>query len=85
VRRAAIWAASRSRGALGDQQAALFGQTCFAAGEGKCTYGTGSFLLLHTGERQVPSTRGLLTTVGYRIGDQPPRTPSKARSRSPAR
>jgi glycerol kinase len=59
-------------GALGDQQAALFGQTCFAAGEAKCTYGTGSFLLLHTGERQVPSTRGLITTVGYRIGDQPP-------------
>jgi glycerol kinase len=59
-------------GALGDQQAALFGQTCFAAGEAKCTYGTGSFLLLHTGERQVASQRGLLTTVAYRIGDAPP-------------
>ena len=59
-------------GALGDQQAALFGQTCFAAGEAKCTYGTGSFLLLHTGERPVASRRGLLTTVAYRIGDAAP-------------
>lgn len=58
-------------GALGDQQAALFGQTCFAAGEGKCTYGTGAFLLLNTGEAPVASKRGLLTTVGYRIGDAP--------------
>jgi glycerol kinase len=58
--------------ALGDQQAALFGQTCFAPGEAKCTYGTGSFLLLNTGERPVHSTRGLVTTVGYRIGDAPP-------------
>ena len=57
--------------ALGDQQAALFGQTCFAAGEGKCTYGTGSFLLLNTGERVVQSTHGLLTTVGCRIAGQP--------------
>jgi glycerol kinase len=59
-------------GALGDQQAALFGQTCFTAGEAKCTYGTGSFLLLHTGERRVASQRGMITTVGYRIGDAPP-------------
>jgi glycerol kinase len=58
--------------ALGDQQAALFGQTCFTPGEAKCTYGTGSFLLLHTGERPVHSTRGLVTTVAYRIGDAPP-------------
>jgi glycerol kinase len=58
--------------ALGDQQAALFGQTCFAPGEAKCTYGTGSFLLLHTGERPVASTRGLVTTVAYRIGDAAP-------------
>lgn len=58
--------------ALGDQQAALFGQACFAPGEAKCTYGTGSFLLLNTGHQPVPSTRGLLTTVGYRIGDAPP-------------
>jgi len=57
--------------ALGDQQAALFGQTCFQPGEGKCTYGTGSFLLLNTGASPVPSTHGLITTVAYRIGDQP--------------
>ncbi|MBE1487145.1 glycerol kinase GlpK [Plantactinospora soyae] len=57
--------------ALGDQQAALFGQTCFQPGEAKCTYGTGSFLLLNTGERPVSSRHGLLTTVGYRIGDRP--------------
>jgi glycerol kinase len=57
--------------ALGDQQAALFGQTCFAPGEAKCTYGTGSFLLLNTGTEPVVSRHGLLTTVGYRIGDAP--------------
>jgi glycerol kinase len=57
--------------ALGDQQAALFGQTCFAPGEAKCTYGTGSFLLLNTGTEPVVSRHGLLTTVGYRIGGQP--------------
>jgi glycerol kinase len=59
-------------GALGDQQAALFGQTCFHTGEAKCTYGTGSFLLLHTGERPVHSERGLVTTVAYQIGDAAP-------------
>jgi glycerol kinase len=58
--------------ALGDQSAALFGQTCFDPGQAKCTYGTGSFLLLNTGTTPVPSDRGLLTTVGYRIGDDPP-------------
>lgn len=58
--------------ALGDQQAALFGQTCFAPGEGKCTYGTGAFLLINTGDKPVHSRNGLLTTVGYQIGDQPP-------------
>lgn len=58
-------------GALGDQQAALFGQTCFAPGEGKCTYGTGAFLLLNTGQSPVQSKSGLITTVGYRIGDAP--------------
>ncbi|MEU4892893.1 glycerol kinase GlpK [Streptomyces sp. NPDC044780] len=58
--------------ALGDQQAALFGQTCFGRGEAKCTYGTGSFLLLNTGTDLVRSRHGLLTTVGYRIGDEPP-------------
>jgi glycerol kinase len=58
--------------ALGDQQAALFGQTCFLPGEAKCTYGTGSFLLFNTGQRRVTSASGLLTTVGCRVGDDPP-------------
>jgi glycerol kinase len=58
-------------GDLGDQQAALFGQTCFAVGEAKNTYGTGNFLLLNTGTEAVQSKNGLLTTAGYRIGDQP--------------
>jgi glycerol kinase len=58
--------------ALGDQQAALFGQTCYQPGEAKCTYGTGSFLLLNTGTTPVRSRHGLLTTVGYQVGDQPP-------------
>ncbi|MGK5742626.1 glycerol kinase GlpK [Micromonospora sp. URMC 103] len=57
--------------ALGDQQAALFGQTCFRPGEAKCTYGTGSFLLLNTGASPVTSSHGLLTTVAYRIAGQP--------------
>ncbi|WP_329793014.1 glycerol kinase GlpK [Lentzea sp. DG1S-22] len=57
--------------ALGDQQAALFGQTCFSPGEGKCTYGTGAFLLVNTGAKPVLSRNGLLTTVGYQIGDEP--------------
>jgi glycerol kinase len=61
----------RIAAALGDQQAALFGQTCFAPGEAKCTYGTGAFLLLNTGTEPVRSTHGLLTTVGYQIGDEP--------------
>ena len=58
-------------GDLGDQQAALFGQTCFAVGEAKNTYGTGNFLLLNTGTEAVQSKNGLITTAGYRIGDQP--------------
>jgi glycerol kinase len=58
-------------GVLGDQQAALFGQTCFLPGEAKNTYGTGCFLLMNTGERAVPSTCGLLTTVAYKLGAQP--------------
>jgi glycerol kinase len=58
-------------GALGDQQAALFGQACFREGEGKCTYGTGNFLLVNTGAEAVASKHGLLTTVGYRVGDAP--------------
>jgi glycerol kinase len=57
-------------GILGDQQAALFGQTCFAAGEAKNTYGTGSFLLVNTGE-EIVHTDKLLTTVGYKLGDAP--------------
>jgi glycerol kinase len=52
-------------GIAGDQQAALFGQTCFAAGDAKCTYGTGAFLLLNTGARATPSKNGLVTTVGW--------------------
>jgi len=59
-------------GAFGDQQAALFGQTCFAAGEAKCTYGTGAFLLMNTGESPAPSARGLLSTVAYAIEGEPP-------------
>ena len=58
-------------GDLGDQQAALVGQTCFSAGEAKNTYGTGCFMLLNTGTRLVPSKSGLLTTIGYKMGDQP--------------
>lgn len=58
-------------GDLGDQQAALFGQTCFSPGEAKNTYGTGCFMLLNTGERAVPSKHGLLTTLAYRIDNQP--------------
>jgi glycerol kinase len=57
-------------GDLGDQQAALFGQTCFSAGEAKNTYGTGNFLVLNTGTTPVPSKSGLITGVGYKIGDQ---------------
>ena len=58
-------------GILGDQQAALVGQTCFEAGEAKNTYGTGCFLLMNTGTQKIDSKSGLLTTVGYKLGDQP--------------
>jgi len=59
-------------GALGDQQAALVGQTCFDTGEAKNTYGTGCFLLLNTGTTPVPSTHGLITTIGYQVrGERP--------------
>lgn len=58
-------------GILGDQQAAMVGQTCFDVGEAKNTYGTGSFMLLNTGTKLVPSKSGLLTTVCYKFGDQP--------------
>jgi glycerol kinase len=59
-------------GILGDQQAALFGQTCFAPGEAKNTYGTGCFMLLNTGTELIHSRNGLLSTVAYRIGDDSP-------------
>jgi glycerol kinase len=58
-------------GILGDQQAALVGQTCFEPGEAKNTYGTGCFLLMNTGAKRVPSRAGLITTVAYRFGDEP--------------
>ena len=58
-------------GVLGDQQAALFGQACHAPGQAKNTYGTGNFMLLNTGASIVTSTHGLITTVGYRLGDAP--------------
>ena len=58
-------------GILGDQQAALVGQACFRPGEVKNTYGTGCFLLMNTGEQQVPSQFGLLTTVAYKFGKTP--------------
>ena len=57
-------------GDLGDQQAAIFGQTCYSVGEAKNTYGTGNFMLLNTGTKPVQSKNGLLTTLGYKIGDQ---------------
>ena len=59
-------------GILGDQQAALFGQTCFDVGAAKNTYGTGNFMLLNTGTELVHSKNGLLSTVGYRVGDEAP-------------
>lgn len=58
-------------GALGDQQAALFGQTCFDPGDAKNTYGTGSFFLLNTGDEAVASDHGLLTTVGFQRSGEP--------------
>jgi glycerol kinase len=58
--------------AVGDQQAALIGQTCFAPGEAKCTYGTGNFVLLNTGTTPVRSAHGLLSTVAFQLGDRPP-------------
>ena len=59
-------------GILGDQQAALVGQACFEPGEAKNTYGTGCFMLMNTGAEPVPSTAGLVTTVAYQLGDEPP-------------
>ena len=60
-------------GILGDQQAALVGQTCFAPGEAKNTYGTGCFLLMNTGEAPIASTAGLVTTVAYQVENEPAR------------
>lgn len=57
-------------GVAGDQQAALFGQACFKAGMAKNTYGTGCFMLMHTGEQVVPSKHGLLTTIAWQLGDR---------------
>lgn len=57
-------------GMAGDQQAALFGQTCFEVGDAKCTYGTGAFLLTHVGTRPVHSAHGILATVAWRLGGQ---------------
>jgi glycerol kinase len=57
-------------GDLGDQQAALVGQTCYSVGEAKNTYGTGCFMLINTGTKPVPSESGLLTTLAYKIGDR---------------
>lgn len=56
-------------GIIGDQQSALFGQGCFSIGDAKCTYGTGAFLLMNTDSNIVHSQYGLLTTVGYQIGE----------------
>jgi glycerol kinase len=67
-----VLAGVKVAGALGDQQAALFGQTCFEPGDAKCTYGTGGFMLLNTGATAVQSKSGLLTTVGYQCGGQKP-------------
>jgi glycerol kinase len=58
-------------GILGDQQAALFGQACFSPGDAKNTYGTGCFMLLHTGGDAIRSEHGMLTTVAYQIGGEP--------------
>lgn len=58
-------------GILGDQQAAMFGQACYQAGEAKNTYGTGCFMLLNTGKTAVQSKNGLLTTLCYQVGEQP--------------
>ncbi|MBQ9149119.1 MAG: glycerol kinase GlpK [Oscillospiraceae bacterium] len=57
-------------GAAGDQQAALFGQTCFTPGDSKCTYGTGAFLLMNTGNKPIFSKNGLVTTIGWGLDGQ---------------
>lgn len=72
-------------GILGDQQAATFGQAAFGKGEGKNTYGTGCFLIFNTGEEIVHSSNGLLTTLGYKLGDAKPHYAWKDPSPSPDR
>ena len=67
-RRGAPRGAMPIAGIAGDQQAALFGQACFEPGTAKNTYGTGCFMLLNTGEKPVPSKKGLLTTIAWQIG-----------------
>ncbi|MEM6582066.1 MAG: glycerol kinase GlpK [Pseudomonadota bacterium] len=57
-------------GVAGDQQAALFGQACFSVGDAKCTFGTGSFIMMNTGQRRVHSNEGLLTTIAWQLGDE---------------
>ena len=59
-------------GVAGDQQASLIGQGCVVAGQAKCTYGTGAFLLAHTGDRIVPSRNGLITTLAATLDHGPP-------------
>ena len=71
ARRRACSPASRWPGDLGDQQAATFGQAAYDVGDAKNTYGTGCFMILNTGTEMVPSKSGLLTTVGWKLGDQP--------------
>lgn len=71
---ALLGAAMPIAGAAGDQQAALFGQACYAPGQAKNTYGTGCFLLLNTGQQAVRSERGLLTTIAWQLGDGQPVT-----------
>jgi glycerol kinase len=71
IARPTMFAGVPLAGILGDQQGALVGQTCFDVGEAKNTYGTGSFLLINTGTEVVPSASGLVTTVAYKMGDQP--------------
>ncbi|MEM1155723.1 MAG: glycerol kinase GlpK, partial [Pseudomonadota bacterium] len=57
-------------GVAGDQQAALFGQACFSVGDAKCTFGTGSFIMMNTGQRRIHSKEGLLTTIAWQLGDE---------------
>jgi glycerol kinase len=71
IKRPSMFAGIPVAGILGDQQGALVGQTCFSVGEAKNTYGTGSFMLINTGNEIVPSRSGLITTLAYKMGDAP--------------